>query len=181
MRVYQEKIDYLVSYDIQGSEIIQHYYKDPKKYTISNIPHNIEFCNRKLIQQFQDHKENKLLDLTFSIGPSIFQFSTIGITGILMTALNFSDILSIFCFGTSLYHLTRIFSVKSEIKHIELTEFCLEHIMEIKEIVEIPNYQLKISKRARQMLTIDQGFTLNHSDQYSVKDLKQLKKAITTR
>lgn len=178
MQIYEKKSDYLVSYRIQDDKIIQHYYRDDKEYIIPNIQHNIEFCNNKLRKQFDDITPYDIRKLEKDRNDAI---SSLCVPGICMIYLSVS--LSPFLFVFSVpYILTNICRVVNKtylIKHFELTSFCIEHILEINEIVNGPNGNLKLSKKAQKVLSMDHGFTLNHSDEYRVSDMKKIKKVLS--
>lgn len=177
MKVYRKSDDYLVSYDIKNDQIIQHYYKDKKEYSIPNIPHNVELCDSKLASQFneittadiENIKTDRNIAITNLVIPDLY---------VLYLSISIHPFFLTFLVPLVLIDLKRIISKTKTIKHFELTNFCLEHATEIKEIIQSSDYTLKLSKSAQQALIVDQEFTLNHSDRYHVSDLKQFQKAI---
>lgn len=178
MKMYKKQSDYLISYDIKDDQIIQHYYMDKKEYLLPNTPHNIEVCDRILLKQFQmfrtdgiDHMQLCKINAANRLIPD---FMLACMTFLIQIPPLF-PILFISCFGRDTYDLIHANQI---VQHFQLTDYCLEHALEIKKIVRDPNYTLRLSKKAQKILANDKEFTLNHSDRYSVSDLKQIQKML---
>jgi len=180
MLLYKKQDDYLVGYDVRDNEIIQHYYNDKKEYVIPNIQHNIDFCDAKLEKQFSEIKPEDIKNLEVARNISITNLFIPDVY-FLYLSLSINPSFVILLVPLVLFDTYRAISKNKLFKHFQLTNFCLEHVDEIKKITDNPNIKLKLSRHGNLTLKNDCGFTLNHSDRYSVNDLKQIQKAIGTK
>lgn len=178
MQIYKHQQEYLTCYDISENQLILCY---PYSTTmVPNIPHNIEICERKLMSQFLEFKKQQLkiekinrnlemIKLAFLDFPLFCWVQTL--TSIYIALIVYAPLIT--------YDIVEIVKHHKIIKHFELTQFCLENITKIKQLTSDTKNTLVLSKTAQEALNKDQGFTLNHSDQYNISDLKQLKKALS--
>lgn len=180
MKNYKKQDDYLISYDIKDKEIIQHYYNDDKEYIIPNIKHNIDFCDAKLEKQFREIKPEDIKELEIARNISITNLFMMDIY-FLYLSLSIDPSYLTLLVPLVLFDSYRAISKNKLIKHFYLTDFCLEHIDEIKNITDNPNLKLKLSRNGKITLKRDQGFKLNHSDKYTVHDLKEIQKVVGTK
>lgn len=129
------------------------------------------------MRQFQNFKDNNIDDIQKNKATTIINLFLPDLCYLITSVLMYSPLLlslSGYCLGRDTYRLIKI---NRKLNHFRLTDFCLEHTLEIKKLTDIPD-ELKLSKEAKEALIEDQGFTLNHSDRYRVSDLKQLRKII---
>lgn len=182
MKAYKQQDDYLISYEIENNEIVLNFYNEKYTYKVPNNQHNIEICERRLRKQFSDYASNaKFKKNFFEITPSILLL----IVGFRIVLNKNIELIPLWLMSVSYCRVFEKFKDDIEhlslLKHFELTNFCLEHITEINELVTDNKTTIVFSKEAQEAFNQDQGFTLNHSDQYHISDLKQLKKAINNK
>ena len=170
---YVNSDHYLESYKIDKNWIIKKYDRTSQLVKVPYTKHNISVCERQLARQSIEiekkiklSRDGKLLATAILMPISILSW---------FSGLYIFSIYGVFSLAKIVPDL---YTDNFHLNDIRLTNFCLQHVDEIKLVKDDIISRSMLSNKAKQVLKNEDFLNYNNSDQYTHNDLKQLKKAI---
>ena len=184
MDIYNFDRNFLITYrvDKENSEMLDEYYLGvyPPLMT-PNTEHNKEVLDNRLKKQYLETKDRYLAsqkDILRTNICSVMINSYVIIRWLLKLGNPTPKIINYFCLTFLTVSAIIIKKISNKIKRFKLTEYCIDHIDEVNEIIKLEENRELLSESFNNEYDINPTFSLNSTHEYLTSDLNKIKKMV---